>query len=247
MNYRKKIWLRVKETKRRFGLTGVFFGALILLMVAFIVSFVFVPALLFNWQDLDLARQNTETDLSVLFATLRTNLQDPTVLIQISISILSCLALLWAGALSVTRFLFWDSVIGAKIFERSNQQPMDEVAKDFEWLVEYQKKQVVFLIDDLDRCSYDYVVELLDAVQNLIRSPRRPEKEDTKQEESKDKKPSVYFVVAVDTSKLRKSLRGLRRCFRRTRASPWLSLSRQAISTHSTGSTVKPTMERNVS
>jgi KAP family P-loop domain len=49
--------------------------------------------------------------------------------------------------------------------------PMQDVARHFGWLIAKVKRPVVFFIDDLDRCPDSYVVELLEAVQTLIRDP----------------------------------------------------------------------------
>lgn len=58
---------------------------------------------------------------------------------------------------------------------------------------------MLFFIDDLDRCSDTYVVELLDAIQTLIRdTPARTEN-------STANHPAAYFVVAADGAWLRKS------------------------------------------
>jgi tetratricopeptide (TPR) repeat protein len=114
-------------------------------------------------------------------------------------AILSAVGTLWAGALVAGRFLLWDSARGARVFEQSNSNPMQEVADHFAWLLRHVKRPVVFLIDDLDRCAEGYVVELLDAVQTLLRdAPKRVLREDTRGFET-------YFVVAADGAWIRTS------------------------------------------
>ena len=94
--------------------------------------------------------------------------------------VLGGIGTLVAGASAVSRFLLWDSAAGAKMFEQSHRDPMDSIADHFGWLVARAGKPVVFFVDDLDRCSNDYVVAMLDAVQTLVRDaparlrPRAP-------------------------------------------------------------------------
>jgi KAP family P-loop domain len=84
-------------------------------------------------------------------------------------AVVSALGTLGAGALVAGRFLLWDSARGARLFEQSNTNPMQEVADHFAWLLRRVGRPVALLIDDLDRCPERYVVELLDAVQTLLR------------------------------------------------------------------------------
>jgi hypothetical protein len=106
-------------------------------------------------------------------------------------AVIAALTTVWAGALVAGRFLLWDSAQGARLFERSTANPMDDVAKHFGWLLERSARPVLFFVDDLDRCAASYVVELLDAIQTLVRdSPTSS---------------AAYFVVAADGAWLRKS------------------------------------------
>ncbi|MEV7555992.1 P-loop NTPase fold protein [Amycolatopsis sp. NPDC089917] len=113
------------------------------------------------------------------------------------VAVIAALAALWAGARVVGRTLLWDSVRGARLFEQSSPNPMDRVAAHFDWILGKARKPVLFFIDDLDRCPGDYVVELLDAVQTLIR--------DTPTRGSATRHAAAYFVVAADGAWLRKS------------------------------------------
>ncbi|MEA5366313.1 FxSxx-COOH system tetratricopeptide repeat protein [Amycolatopsis sp., V23-08] len=113
--------------------------------------------------------------------------------------VVTALGVLWAGARVAGRVLLWDSARGARLFEQSDTNPMMRVAEHFDWLLRRSRKPVVFFIDDLDRCQDEYVVELLEAVQTLVRdAPRiRPGVEDL---------PSAaFFVVAADGSWLRRA------------------------------------------
>ncbi|MGK4592996.1 P-loop NTPase fold protein [Amycolatopsis sp. w19] len=97
---------------------------------------------------------------------------------------------LWTGSLIASRYLLWNSARGAKLFEQSGTNPMTEVSAHFSWLLGRSKKPVVFLVDDLDRCGQEQVVDLLDTVQTLFRDSSRQ---------------APFFVVAADGAWLRKS------------------------------------------
>ncbi|OXM44794.1 P-loop NTPase fold protein [Amycolatopsis alba] len=111
-------------------------------------------------------------------------------------AVVATLATLWAGARLVGRTLLWDTVRGARLFEQSIPNPMDQVAAHFDWMLSKARKPVVFFIDDLDRCQSSYVVDLLDAVQTLIRDTPTP---------TTTEHPAAYFVAAADGAWLRKS------------------------------------------
>ena len=115
-------------------------------------------------------------------------------------AILTAAGTLWAGVLIAKRFLLWDSARGARLFEQSDTNPMEGVSAHFAWLTARAGRPVVFFIDDLDRCPQEYVVELLDAIQTLIRdATRRPV---GKRHSSA---AAACFVVAADGAWIRKS------------------------------------------
>jgi hypothetical protein len=107
-------------------------------------------------------------------------------------SLVALVTALWAGARVAGKLLLWDSARGARLFEQSTANPMDRVAEHFDWLLHRSRTPVLFFIDDLDRCPGPYVVDLLDAVQTLIRTAPSGDK-------------GAYFVVAADGAWLRKS------------------------------------------
>ncbi|MCO5995311.1 P-loop NTPase fold protein [Actinoallomurus rhizosphaericola] len=113
-------------------------------------------------------------------------------------AVLAVISTFGAGILIAGRFFFWDSARGAKLFEQSDPNPMQSVADHFAWLVGRARRPVIFFIDDLDRCPQSYVVELLDAVQTLIRDASgRPGRG--------DEAVAPHFVVAADGAWIRKS------------------------------------------
>lgn len=112
-------------------------------------------------------------------------------------TLVAALGTLWAGSRLAGRFFLWDSARGARAYEQSSANPMDDVARHFEWLIKKAGKPVVFFIDDLDRCSNDYVVALLDAVETLIR--------DAGSDRSPASGTAPCFVVAADGTWIRRS------------------------------------------
>ncbi|PPK67613.1 P-loop NTPase fold protein [Actinokineospora auranticolor] len=119
--------------------------------------------------------------------------------LKVVVAVLTATGSVWVAARGVGKAMLWRSARGARLFEQSNTNPMVRVAEHFDWLLSRSSKPVVFFIDDLDRCKHDYVVDLLDAVQTLVRttpgahpftrvSPR-----------------AAYFVVAADGAWLRRS------------------------------------------
>jgi hypothetical protein len=160
---RKGPWLRTAEAAARLRRVGApFFLALALLIGLVGGIWLFTPASLEGLQD-------TASTIA---------------------GVLASVGILWAGSLVASRFLLWDSARGARLFEQNNTNPMLEVTRHFGWLLRKSSKPVVFLIDDLDRCSDSYVVELLDSVQTLVRDAGTP---------------SAHFVVAADGAWIRTS------------------------------------------
>jgi hypothetical protein len=99
---------------------------------------------------------------------------------------------LWAAGSVVARMMLWDSAKGAKVYEQAESDPMTHVAEHFAWLVRRAGRPILFFVDDLDRCPCDYVVELLEAVQTLMRDDDQGGY-------------GTYFVVAADGSWVRAS------------------------------------------
>ena len=108
-------------------------------------------------------------------------------------AVLTAVATLWAGALVASRFMLWDSVAGARLFESSNRNPMAYLREHFGWLVAGAGRPVVFFVDDLDRCDYAYVVELLDGIQTIVRDAGGADVD------------GPYFVIAADGEWIRAS------------------------------------------
>lgn len=117
-----------------------------------------------------------------------------------SLTVLVAGAAAAAGAAAgVGRFLLWESSLGARVFAHSHRDPMESLADHFAWLIGKAGRPVVFFVDDLDRCAHEYVVELLDSVQTLIRdAPAR-------NHAMPSADCAAYMVVAADGRWIRTS------------------------------------------
>jgi hypothetical protein len=120
-------------------------------------------------------------------------------LAQTITAVAAAVGVLWAGSRVAARFLLWNSSRGARVFELSQSTPMAQIAEHFGWLVSRIDDPVVLVIDDLDRCSEDYVVDVLDAAQTLLRDAQR------RAPGHSDGKGCVYVVVAADGAWIRRS------------------------------------------
>jgi hypothetical protein len=80
-------------------------------------------------------------------------------------------AAVWLVAGFAGRFLTLDSRRSARAFLENRADPMEELAAHFRWVLGAAGRPVLLLIDDLDRCTPAFVIELLDAVQKLMREP----------------------------------------------------------------------------
>ena len=77
----------------------------------------------------------------------------------------------WLVAGLTGRFLSLDSRRSARAFLENRADPMEDLATHFQWVLRQAGRPVLLLVDDLDRCPETFVVDLLDAVQKLMREP----------------------------------------------------------------------------
>jgi hypothetical protein len=112
------------------------------------------------------------------------------------LGVLALVGAAWASATSIGRFFSLDSRRGARAFIDTRSDPMEDVARHFAWLRASIPSPLVLVIDDLDRCDQEYVVELLDNTQKLVRDEGAP---------SGGQLPTLFIVVAADGRWLRRA------------------------------------------
>jgi hypothetical protein len=71
----------------------------------------------------------------------------------------------------VVRFSSLGSVQSARLHERLSSNPMEEVAIQTWAIQQESQRNILLVVDDLDRCSDAFTVELLDAIQTMLRNP----------------------------------------------------------------------------
>jgi hypothetical protein len=89
------------------------------------------------------------------------------------LKIVSLGSVAFAGLVAAARYFLPGSGRSAKSFVETNENPMEEVTRLFGRTLGRAKHPVVLLVDDLDRCDGDYVVEFLEVVQTLVRDAPR--------------------------------------------------------------------------
>jgi KAP family P-loop domain len=80
---------------------------------------------------------------------------------------IALLVTLWGGMRGVKRWMLVSTAKGADNFMKTTTDPMAAVQSRYEHLVASLGHPLAIIIDDLDRCRADYVVELLEGIQTL--------------------------------------------------------------------------------
>lgn len=89
--------------------------------------------------------------------------------LQTAAAAMAAAGALWTGAVISARFLLWGSRRGARFFEETAENPLAQIADHLGWVVSRTDRPLLLVVDDLDRCRATEVVELLEAVQTLLR------------------------------------------------------------------------------
>jgi KAP family P-loop domain len=84
------------------------------------------------------------------------------------------------AVISTMRAAMFGSASNANIYSDLSKDPMRRVIRRFGNMVARTKQPVAVFIDDLDRCSSDYTVDLLEGIQTMFR------------------RPNVVYVIAAD-------------------------------------------------
>jgi WD40 repeat protein len=77
------------------------------------------------------------------------------------------LAVLGSIPALVRRLSGWGSSYAAARYEQTRSNPMRSIVRHFNWLCARADGHIVYLIENLDRCTPERVVDLLDAVQTI--------------------------------------------------------------------------------
>lgn len=84
--------------------------------------------------------------------------------------IIALIGTIWGGVIAANRSLLLGSAGAAATYQQRVRDPMNEIKKRFNTLIErLGPRRVAVFIDDLDRCQSEYVVELLEGIQTLFR------------------------------------------------------------------------------
>ncbi|MBA3746255.1 MAG: hypothetical protein H0W96_02020 [Solirubrobacterales bacterium] len=110
--------------------------------------------------------------------------------------IAATLALLTALSNALRRHLLAESPRGTTALLRSTD-PMEDLLRRYALLLRSARGPVIVLVDNLDRCHADYVVEMLEGIQTLLRQPRTARRW-TLRTRTEQPCPFVAFVVAAD-------------------------------------------------
>ena len=97
---------------------------------------------------------------------------------------------------AVARHLLAQSPRGTTALLRTTD-PMEELLRRYDFLTRSAGTPIAVLIDNLDRCHAEYIVEMLEGIQTLLR--HRPHSRRRRRPSAPDR-PLVVFVVAADRS-----------------------------------------------
>jgi hypothetical protein len=101
------------------------------------------------------------------------NFADTSVAADAIVKSVSLATVAFAGLAAVSKYLIPNSMRSAQGLLEGSENPTREVARIFLRALRRAPKPVVFMIDDLDRCDGQYVVEFLEVVQTLVRDVPR--------------------------------------------------------------------------
>jgi hypothetical protein len=93
-------------------------------------------------------------------------------LLKAIVTIFSILGTFWIIFKGVSNSLLPGSSEAALYFQKNIRDPMETVKKHFRNVISYSKKNVAIFIDDIDRCSPENTVNLLEGIQTLFKSTK---------------------------------------------------------------------------
>ena len=114
----------------------------------------------------------------------------------------------WSGTNAVRRHLLVASPAGAKAVLQTSD-PMSDLMARYKFLIRSAGTPVAILVDNLDRCRGEYVVELLEGIQTLFRDST-----------ADDDLPMVAYIIAADGGWLCESYLNVYEEFKETMKEP---------------------------
>ena len=90
-------------------------------------------------------------------------------LVKIVSGVVAAAGSIWLLLRGFAQLVTLDSRRSAKTFLDTRSDPMEDLADQFQWIIRQAPAPVLLVVDDLDRCPQEFVVELLDSVQKLMR------------------------------------------------------------------------------
>lgn len=109
--------------------------------------------------------------------------------------IAAAVALLTSIRNALMRHVLAESPRGTKALLRTTD-PMEDLLRRYAFLVRSTHTGMIVLIDNLDRCHAEYVVEMLEGIQTLLRN--LPETKSSSRRKHEQRPRVVAFVVAAD-------------------------------------------------
>jgi hypothetical protein len=134
-------------------------------------------------------------------------------------SIAALVAFLTSIGNALRRHLLAESARGTNALLRSSD-PMEDLLHRYSFLVRSAGTPIIVLIDNLDRCRADYVVEMLEGIQTLLRNPRATRRWSLRRRPATERCPFIAFVVAGDRGWLCDSYRHVYTEFEATTREP---------------------------
>jgi hypothetical protein len=84
-------------------------------------------------------------------------------------TILAFIGTIWATTVGVSHSLLPGSARAARSFMEQGDDPQERLKKHFREMVMWIEQPIAIFIDDLDRCSEEYTVELLEGIQTMFK------------------------------------------------------------------------------
>ena len=78
-------------------------------------------------------------------------------------------AVLLGAWFTLVRLGLWYTPLGARLHQRTSDNPMASVLAHFAWLRRQGDRPLLLIVDDLDRCHAEYTVSVLETIQTLMR------------------------------------------------------------------------------